>query len=60
MDWLDKFLYKIGFYYDDEDIEPLTCQECGSEDVIIACPDHCQECYDKIEVKGGKSKLKIK
>jgi len=28
------------------DYEPWLCQKCGIREVVIACPDHCQECED--------------
>jgi hypothetical protein len=49
-----KIYKKILDWFKEEELEPLTCSKCGSEELYIACPDYCYDCHVKYELKGKK------
>ena len=47
---MNKLIQRIKAYFAEEEPEPLTCSKCGSDELYIACPDYCYDCYIKYEV----------
>ena len=47
--WADElgFMYRCRELYEEHKIEKIKCSSCGKEEVYIACPDKCEECYTK-------------